>query len=186
MSKRNAATELNHRQPYATPDEVQWLQKAASKLPKNGQTVILGAGPGIMAMALKDGNPSLNIYLVDHDTCYWALTHLTSEGKEYADKVAGVIADSSTAGKNYIGPQLDLLIVDADHTDEGVSRDILAWVGHVKEGGLIFFHDYDARGTMFETQEQYPGVKLAVDRYMGDDLVETRVGTSIVYRKRSI
>lgn len=49
--------------------------------------------------------------------------------------------------------RISLLFIDGDHTYEGCKRDIEAWFPHMKEGGMIFFHDCD---------ETSPGVVMAV------------------------
>lgn len=60
------------------------------------------------------------------------------------------------AAKVWSGP-IDFLYVDADHSYEGVSADLQAWVPHVKPGGLIVGDDYG--------NAIYPGVKEAWDEY---------------------
>lgn len=52
---------------------------------------------------------------------------------------------------------IDYLYVDADHSYEGVCADLLAWVPHVKPGGLILGDDYGHR--------LFPGVRQAWDEY---------------------
>lgn len=183
---RGAATILNHRQRYATQDELDWLRGVASILPPDGLAIILGAGPGVMLAALKDGNPSLHVFMVDNDTCDYAMQHMTEFGPEYQQDVYGMIGDSSAIGTRYTGRAADILIIDADHSEEGVTRDIVCWLGHVKEFGYIFVHDYDAIGTWFEQQEQYPGVKIAAERYLGHYKVITQVGTSKVFANEVI
>jgi predicted O-methyltransferase YrrM len=46
----------------------------------------------------------------------------------------------------YPGQPLDLVFVDGDHSLEGVRHDCLWWE-HVREGGLILFHDYSPAGS---------------------------------------
>ena len=53
--------------------------------------------------------------------------------KEWSDKAARLIPDRS----------LDMVFLDADHSYEGVHRDIIAWKSKVKPGGYIGGHDYD-------------------------------------------
>jgi SAM-dependent methyltransferase len=65
----------------------------------------------------------------------------------YSDEVARRFEDGS----------FELVFIDADHTEEWVSRDLVAWMPKVKRGGIIAGHDYDSRN--------WPGVKLAVDRF---------------------
>lgn len=51
---------------------------------------------------------------------------------------------------------LDYVFIDAEHTYEGVSEDIRAWLPKVKKGGWIGGHDY-------ENEPKFTGVKRAVD-----------------------
>jgi predicted O-methyltransferase YrrM len=52
---------------------------------------------------------------------------------------------------------IDFLYIDADHSYDGVTADLDAWVPHVKPGGLVVGDDYD--------NAIYPGVKRAWDEY---------------------
>lgn len=61
---------------------------------------------------------------------------------------------------------LDLVIIDALHTEEAVGEDIHLWTPKVRNGGIICGHDYD--------NKRFPGVKIAVDRYYGVENVATQ------------
>lgn len=50
--------------------------------------------------------------------------------------------DSSTAAEDYADESIDFVFIDADHTYEGVKKDILAWMPKVKVGGILAGHDY--------------------------------------------
>lgn len=52
---------------------------------------------------------------------------------------------------------IDYLYIDADHSYEGALADLIAWVPHVKPGGLILGDDYGS--------DLYPGVKQAWDEF---------------------
>lgn len=54
-------------------------------------------------------------------------------------------------------PELDFIYVDADHSYEGVWRDLCGWYGKVRVGGIIGGHDYG--------HANFPGVKQAVDQF---------------------
>lgn len=53
------------------------------------------------------------------------------------------------------GRQFDMIFLDAMHTYEDVKADILRWMPHLREGGIMAFHDYG--------HGDFPGVKQAVD-----------------------
>ena len=38
--------------------------------------------------------------------------------------------------------QIDLLFLDGDHSYEGCRADVLAWLPHLKPGGVVVMHDY--------------------------------------------
>lgn len=126
---RNNATQ------YAFGNELDWLRDHA---PQFETAVMIGAGPGVMALALMEGNENLDLTVIDIDTCYYAKMHLLDAG--FGD-IEFLVMDSAEAGNNYAGPPLDFLLVDGDHRYEGVIRDVDAWWKHVKKDGLIFFHD---------------------------------------------
>lgn len=50
--------------------------------------------------------------------------------------------DSSTAASDYADGSLDFVFIDADHTYEGVKKDLIAWYPKVKKGGIFSGHDY--------------------------------------------
>jgi hypothetical protein len=61
--------------------------------------------------------------------------------------------DSVEVAKNYKDGKIDVLFIDGDHSYPGCHRDIEAWIPHLKENGVILFHDCD---------ESSPGVMWAV------------------------
>lgn len=71
-------------------------------------------------------------------------------------KVEGTIfyhGDSVEMAKQYVDGPIDVLFIDGDHTYNGCHRDIEAWLPHLKENGVVLFHDCD---------ESSPGVMWAV------------------------
>ena len=50
--------------------------------------------------------------------------------------------DSWDVGMRMLPNSLDLVFLDADHSYEGVKRDLQAWRATVKSGGWISGHDY--------------------------------------------
>lgn len=61
------------------------------------------------------------------------------------------VSDSVEAAAEVEDGSLDFVFVDADHSTEGVLRDVRAWAPKVREGGWILGHD-----------EQWPSVQRAL------------------------
>lgn len=51
--------------------------------------------------------------------------------------------DSEDASMSVKDGALDFVFIDADHSYDGVKKDILAWGPKIKRGGLLSGHDYD-------------------------------------------
>lgn len=171
---------LNHACPYATPEELDYLRGVAML---GDVCVMIGAGPGVMALAVKEGNARCLLTVIDIQTVQWTYAHLTEA--KLNENVTYITLDSTKV--QWEGPPIDLLIVDGDHSYTGVASDLHAWLPRLNKRAIIFLHDYDATGTMFARQEQYLGVHLAVDEILNRDAkyeMLTRVGTSIVYRRK--
>ena len=64
------------------------------------------------------------------------------------------VAKSEQIGKQWNRP-IKMLFIDADHSYEGVKKDIALFLPHVIPGGVVAFHDY--------ANSNYPGVAQAVD-----------------------
>lgn len=71
------------------------------------------------------------------------------------DKVLFLHGRSVDMARTVEDGSLDLVFIDADHSEGAVRADIAAWRGKVRRGGVIAGHDYGSRN--------YPGVKVAVD-----------------------
>jgi len=52
-----------------------------------------------------------------------------------------------------VGPEFDLIFIDADHSYKAVKRDVIHWRKLVKHGGILCGHDIG-----------WPGVRKAVDQ----------------------
>jgi predicted O-methyltransferase YrrM len=58
------------------------------------------------------------------------------------EHVTPLVGDTVEMARHYPGRPIRLLLIDADHSYEGVQGDLEAWLPHVAPGGLIVFHDY--------------------------------------------
>jgi predicted O-methyltransferase YrrM len=61
-------------------------------------------------------------------------------------RVRAIIADSVAATHEFPEPaeSLDLLFIDGDHSEESAQKDLNAWLGFVKPGGIVLFHDFSS------------------------------------------
>lgn len=83
--------------------------------------------------------------------------------------------DTAHAAGLYDNETVDFVFIDADHSYEGVMRDIKAWWPKVKSGGTFAGHDYE---------KGWPGVVKAVNEFAKSvGLTFTVLGTSWVMGK---
>lgn len=177
-SKKLTADELNTLLPYAFSGELDYLRDVGHALTPGALVVMLGVGPGIMALALLEGaQDEIALYGVDTGN-FTATLHLEAAGN--AEKLIPIVERSWDAAEPFTNNTVDLLIVDACHEYKCVRRDINAWLPKVRSGGVIFFHDYVVQ----KRDAPNNGVRKAVERArekLGEEM--TRVGCSIVFRK---
>lgn len=150
------ADALNAACPYSTPQALAWLRDWAQQHP-TGTVVLIGAGPGVMALALLEGSERINLTVVEKDTFRWMREHLAQSGRDWQG-VNLWQGDSGVMGYDWEGG-IDLLIVDGDHSEEGVLRDMAAWLGHVRAGGAVAFDDY------YRTGDEWEGIRRAVNSF---------------------
>jgi hypothetical protein len=180
---RLTAQALNASAPYALPEELTAVRELADKLTYKENIVMIGAGPGVFALAMLERrkDPPL-LYVVEKDTFHWITTHLEAAGCDLR-LVKAVSGDSYDVGRAWELP-VDFLIVDGDHTFEGAARDIKAWLPHVKSGCRMFFHDFYERPEGFNGSGVWgpAGVYKAVQGALVDGylVAEKIVGISIV------
>lgn len=174
------AHELNSQQRYALPEEIDWF--SGLNIPEPIVAVMIGAGPGVLGLALKEQAPDklIDFTIIDISTTKYAIHYLNEAG--YTAK--SFVGDSYGVGRIFWSEPIDILIVDGDHSYEGVSRDIEAWLPHMKPDGLIFFHDYLERENGFSGTDEWAlsGGGRAINEAAADGklvLIET-IGISII------
>ncbi len=144
--------------------EIDFLRAIAGDLPDGGVFVNVGVGVGTSSLTVAELRPSVKIYSVDISpgSPFGGL-----ENEVNAFRNAGlshrlptqILGCSWEVGAAWDKGQADLIMIDAGHLEEEVTKDIAAWRKHVKRGGVILFHDYD--------RDVWPAVKSAVDKNFG-------------------
>lgn len=136
------AHELNNYAQYAMPEEIDYLGALSYLYESPITSVMIGAGPCVLGLAfLERRRADHTLHIIDYnpDLFQYVDAHLNAADIPMTSRHY-VMGDSSDIGKTWNKP-VDLLIVDGDHTFEGVNKDIEAWFPHVVPGGYIFFHD---------------------------------------------
>jgi len=129
--------------------------------------VEVGVKRGINAKDMLKKLSIKKLYLVDN----WVTSkHSSKEATlqnlaEFKNKIVVLTGDSSVVCKNIKDEELDFAYIDANHSYEGVKKDIKNYYSKVKIGGIICGHDY------FERRDR--GVIKAVVEAFGKKNINT-------------
>ena len=131
----------------SSTDQAMEVLKRLPKGPVTGAEIGVFAGK-MSKRLLERGN--LGLYMVDNWLAlprYGITQAQQDENKLKALKIAAMGGwvlgmDSVKAAECVEDESLDFVFIDADHSYEGVSRDVKAWLPKVRPGGLMGGHDY--------------------------------------------
>lgn len=119
----------------------------------------LGKSAAYMAKAIESSGKRVKLYAVDNFTAGTTHPETNPGDGRYQDKplllcfrdnmeACGVLhlievieSDSAEAANQFADGSVDFCFIDADHSYEGVKRDIAAWFPKMKVGGVIAGHD---------------------------------------------
>jgi predicted O-methyltransferase YrrM len=131
---------------YLTRWEGSFIEGLASSLPDPARVVEVGTGSGASLVRILLG-------LSHHaDVMVWSIDLLDCKSaEEYVQKCQIpnwryklIVEDSVEVGTNWTEP-LDMIYLDGSHAHEGVLADVAAWSPHLKDDGVVVFHDYGSR-----------------------------------------
>ena len=114
-------------------------------------------------------NLDCSLYLIDSWEADFTIEHAMSKLEGDANFTK---SDSVEGASRFPDGLFDFVYIDADHTYEGVKRDIIAWLPKVKTGGVIGGHDYSV---------EYTGVMNAVNELVPE---ATIIKTDWYWRKK--
>lgn len=84
-------------------------------------------------------------------------TDVIKKSKNYGKRASILRMDTVEASSYVEDNSIDFVFIDADHTYEGVRRDIQAWMPKIKESGFICGHDIHIEGVERAVQEELLG-----------------------------
>lgn len=154
-------------------------------------TVIIGAGSGTMSLGFLEARIPHLQYLhsidISSDSLWWELEAWKIAGwagaqGEWPENASQQNQDSSRAGRQWAemntalgaNRDVDFLVIDGDHSEDGVRKDLESWLPNMSDKATIMLHDYDAE----IAPEQYPGVKVAADELLRDWQFQGKQGWS--------
>ena len=87
-----------------------------------------------------------------------------------------LLAMTSQKAVEIYNKEIDLILIDGNHHELGVSLDVELWLPRVKVGGYAIFHDYGSSG--------WPGVTKVVDRISKEEFSDEGKQQTIIVKKR--
>lgn len=90
--------------------------------------------------------------------------NLAIKNTEFAKDRRFFLPYESTYAAKLVDRELDFVFIDADHSYEGVKKDIEAWLPKLKEGGLIGGHDFDQEGVERAVGERFAVVEAGLNK----------------------
>lgn len=164
---------------FTPANDLDVLEKLAAEVAKSTRYrpmfLEVGSWVGESALAMLRGAPDAHVTCVDT----WEGTAGDASGdaakavggdavfkmfkRNTAGKSVGINLGKSVEVAKSWGPSAtprDLIFIDAEHTYEALKADIEAWWPHLKDGGVMAFHDYKTAA--------FPGVTQAIEERFGD------------------
>ncbi len=125
-------------------------------LPKNSVVAEVGTQEGYFARKIFDNSMPREFHIIDIDLSHFRKKALIAE----TEQIIAHEGDSSTILAEFPDASFDWIYIDADHSYEGVRKDIEVAKNKVRESGMLVFNDY----IYWSHLECYPyGVAQAVN-----------------------
>lgn len=158
-------------------------------VPGDGLILEIGSGDGGSSAVMAMAAPGAELWAVDpfepydeqnvmlcknvtegHEDRFWQ----TARHYDYANRVRLLKKDSARAASECPGAAFDLVLVDGNHTEAIVKKDLELYWPKVKPGGILLAHDFTTR---------FPGVIAACQGWGVPYAVFA--GTSLAYARKT-
>jgi len=160
------ADELSNAFGFITLNEVAAVHRLCQLLPPDPIAINIGAGVGTSGLTMLESRSDLTLFTID------ARKEVDSQGALKNEQIAlenagyydttrytQIHGDSKEVGKNWDKGKVNLVFIDGLHNYEQCTADILEWLPHIVEGGIIAAHDYAL---------PWPQVRKAIDEQLVD------------------
>lgn len=176
-----AAVEVADKIPgWMSLPELKWLAERAAEVPEGGSWIEIGVHTGRSLLCVAMSLPRAS-WLHGIDCHLWHHRYPTWTFQQTLEQIIQLRPDlrlrlhrktAAEALSQFGDGTIDTVFIDADHSDQGTSREIILYQPKLKAAGLICGHDYNPAG--------WPGVVSAVDRL----LPERKVGPGSIWAQR--
>jgi predicted O-methyltransferase YrrM len=149
---------------YLHPLEARFLFWLAGRIPERGLALEIGSFKGKSSANLAAGlKAGARLVCVDtwenkampYDPPVDVLPEFLRNVASYGDLIETHRGTSIEVARVWSRP-LDLLFIDGDHSYEGCSTDLKAWLPFLKPGGWVAFHDSSEAGVARAIHELFP------------------------------
>jgi hypothetical protein len=158
--------------PFAKPSawiglETKYQDLCEIKDPTAVQRVVdIGVDYGFSTFHLAHDMPNAEVigvsdFKLHADSMSWVNSHL-----HLFPNIKILCGDSEALGQNFGNP-VDILLIDGDHSYEGVKRDFDTWSPWVNKGGRVLFHDTESAIGVRTFFDQLPGRKKEIKEHHG-------------------
>lgn len=149
----------------------------------SGKTVAVTGGCGMIGSHLVDelaARGDLTVVSIDVQPCPEELENIIRAGYGSSGRYIRILGRSQDVARAWRFGYVDLLFVDGGHSYADCYGDLALWYPHVRPGGIIAVHDYEAA--------MLPAIRPAVDEFVAQQggalQYVDRAGTLIAYRVR--
>jgi tRNA A58 N-methylase Trm61 len=155
---------------FLTKEDVDDIARLVGLCKKNQPLVVdLGAGTGTTALTVLLANPRAKVVTVDinQENLDWADLNIRGFGVLTSNWFP-VLSEADKVAEQFLLGQVDILLHDADHSEQAVRMDLTSWFQILETGAYIWVHDYYRKDL---NSEEYPGVKIVCDELRKNRLV---------------
>lgn len=154
-------------------EDVDLIRKLVSKLPHDRDVVVvdLGLGSGTTALSVfAERTEKIHVYSYDNtDEGRWGELAVHNIGQR--EHFTWIVSKAEEPALGPDSSSVDLLLLDASHTQEGLKREFEAWLPRIRDEGLIWIHDYGDPADFGLAAKKSPGIATVVKQMMKDGIL---------------